>query len=349
VRAASPLLARPGAVAAGAPDAGVALHYGDPVREQRALEAGRAVADLSHRGVVEVRGPDRLRWLHSLTSQALLDLSPGESRELLLLDPHGHVEHAAGLVDDGTSAWLLTEADDAPRLAAFLDSMRFMLRVDVTDATADRAVLGAATAAADALAAAAPGALVWRDPWPVTAPGGARYGPPDDEHPGTEHRTLLAVVPRPDLATVVAALEARGVEAAGTWAWEALRVAAWRPRLAREVDERALPHELDWLRTAVHLHKGCYRGQETIARVHNLGRPPRRLVFLHLDGSGHTLPERGEAVYAGGERAVGHLTSVARHYEDGPIALALVKRSTDPTVDLVAGGVSAGQEVIVTP
>ena len=83
--------------------------------------------------------------------------------------------------------------------------------------------------------------------------------------------------------------------------------------------------------------------------MHNLGRPPRRLVFLHLDGSGHTLPERGEAVYAGGERAVGHLTSVARHYEDGPIALALVKRSTDPSIDLVAGGVSAGQEVIVTP
>ena len=136
---------------------------------------------------------------------------------------------------------------------------------------------------------------------------------------------------------------------AGVGAWEALRVAARTPRLGLDTDHRTLPHEVGWLTTAVHLDKGCYRGQETVARVHNLGRPPRRLVFLHLDGSGHTLPERGEAVYAGGERAVGQLTSVARHYEDGPIALALVKRSTDPSIDLVAGGVSAGQEVIVTP
>ena len=151
-------------------------------------------------------------------------------------------------------------------------------------------------------------------------------------------------MPRADLAAAVG-----DRPLAGTWASEALRVAAWRPRLGFETDHRTIAHEVDWLRTAVHLHKGCYRGQETIARVHNLGRPPRRLVFLHLDGSGHTLPERGEAVYAGGERAVGHLTSVARHHEDGPIALALIKRSTDPTVDLVAGGVSAGQEVVVTP
>ena len=79
---------------------------------------------------------------------------------------------------------------------------------------------------------------------------------------------------------------------AGIWAAEALRVAAWRPRLGFETDHRTIVHEVDWLRTAVHLHKGCYRGQETVARVHNLGRPPRRLVFLHLDGSGHVLPDR---------------------------------------------------------
>ena len=90
---------------------------------------------------------------------------------------------------------------------------------------------------------------------------------------------------------------------AGTWALEALRVAAWRPRLGFETDHRTIPHEVDWLRTAVHLHKGCYRGQETVARVHNLGRPPRRLVLLHLDGSGHTLPAHGDALELGGARS----------------------------------------------
>jgi folate-binding protein YgfZ len=136
---------------------------------------------------------------------------------------------------------------------------------------------------------------------------------------------------------------------AGTWASEALRVAAWRPRLGFETDHRTIAHEVDWLRTAVHLHKGCYRGQETIARVHNLGRPPRRLVFLHLDGSGHTLPERGGEVFADGERPVGLLTSVARHHEHGPIGLALVKRNVPVEAVLTVGGVSASQEVVVAP
>src|SRR5699024_12183905 len=72
---------------------------------------------------------------------------------------------------------------------------------------------------------------------------------------------------------------------AGSLAAEALRIAAWRPRWETEVDERSIPHESDWLRSAVHLEKGCYRGQETVAKVHNRGHAPRRLTMLHLDGS----------------------------------------------------------------
>ncbi len=130
--------------------------------------------------------------------------------------------------------------------------------------------------------------LAWRDPWPDLVGDSAAYGP--HEHPASGRRWRELIVPRADL------LEALGDRPlAGTWAAEALRVADWRPRLGFETDHRTIPHEVDWLRTAVHLHKGCYRGQETIARVHNLGRPPRRLVFLHLDGSGHVLPDsRGD-------------------------------------------------------
>ena len=137
----------------------------------------------------------------------------------------------------------------------------------------------------------------------------------------------------------------------GTWALEALRVAAWRPRLGHETDHRTIPHEVDWLRTAVHLEKGCYRGQETVARVHNLGRPPRRLVMLHLDGSGHGLPEQGAEVFLAGEegRKVGFVTTAARHYELGPIALALVKRNIPADATLLAAGIAAAQEVVVAP
>ena len=116
---------------------------------------------------------------------------------------------------------------------------------------------------------------------------------------------------------------------------------------AREVDERSIPHELDLLRTTVHTANGCYRGQETIARVHNLGRPPRRLAFLHLDGSGHTLPDVGADVLLG-DKVVGRVTSRARHHEDGPIALAVLKRNTDDAADLlVTPDVAAAQTVVV--
>ncbi len=381
----SPLLARHGAVAAAGPDAGVAWHYGDPTGEQRALAAGGAVVDQSHLGVVTVTGPDRLTWLNSITSQELTSLPPRTSTETMVLSPHGRVEHVAAVVDDGTTTWLITEpvgtrgapVDDAPvgdaetadgpaaegsgpvppegappaprgapALAAWLDSMRFMMRVEVTDVTADWAVLGEAVDAEGADGEP----VTWCDPWPRTLPGGTRYGPPDAEHPGRERAWRLVLVPRAELTDAVAVREAAGWRLVGTWATEALRVEAWRPRAATDIDHRTIPHELDWLRTAVHLHKGCYRGQETIARVHNLGRPPRRLVMLHLDGTGTLIPDPGAEVRLG-ERSVGTVTSVARHHELGPIALGVVKRNTDASADLLAdcdgGAVAAAQEVIV--
>ena len=344
----SPVLERRGAVAAAGPDAGVAWHYGDPTAEQRALVGGGAVVDLSHLGVVTVTGPDRLTWLHSITSQDLAGLAPRTSTETLVLSPYGHIEHAAGVVDDGERTWLVTEAASAPTLAAWLDSMRFMMRVEVADVTAEWATLGEPVDAEGGEGEP----VTWRDPWPRVLPGGTRYGPAEEVHPGIERPWRVVLVPRADLPDAVASRAAAGWRLAGTWASEALRVAAWRPRLATDVDHRTIPHELDWLRTAVHLHKGCYRGQETVARVHNLGRPPRRLVMLHLDGSGHLLPAAGASVTSDG-REVGVVTSVARHHELGPIALAVLRRSTPADVQLLVacegGDVAAGQEVIVSP
>ncbi|WP_413451991.1 glycine cleavage T C-terminal barrel domain-containing protein [Georgenia phoenicis] len=339
----SPLLSRPGAVAGGGPDAGVALHYGHPAQEQRALERGQGVVDLSQLGVVTVTGPDRLSWLNTLSTQLLLDLAPGQSGELLLLDPNGRIEHAAAVADDGERAWLVTEAGHVAGLVEFLERMRFMLRVEVADVTGHTAVVGTYGDAWQAVAAAAGHVLTWHDPWPRTAPGGTSYGPPDDEHPGRDLHRSLGLVDRARLGDVV---DATGLRLAGTWAWEALRVEAWRPRLGREVDERAIPHELDWLRTGVHLDKGCYRGQETVARVFNLGRPPRRLVMLHLDGSEHLTPEPGATVLHG-EKEVGHVTTVVRHAELGPVALALVKRSLPADAQLVVDGIAAAQEIVV--
>lgn len=335
----SVLLDRPGAVAGSGVDAGVASHYGAPHKEQVLLAEGLAVVDLSHRGVVTVTGADRLTWLHSLTTQHLRALPPRTSVETLVLSPKGHVEHALHVVDDGTTTWLTTEPGAAPAVAGWLDSMRFMLRVEVADVTQAYAVLGEPVGAESAEGEH----LAWVDPWPRTVGESYAYGPEGEAHPAHGRAWRELIVPRAELEAAVG-----DRPLAGTWAAEALRVAAWRPRAGLDTDHRSIPHELDWLRTAVHLQKGCYRGQETVARVKNLGRPPRRVVFLHLDGSGHVSPEPGtELVPAEGGRAVGHLTSVARHHEDGPVALALVKYTTDPDAVLLAGDVSAAQTPIV--
>lgn len=341
----SPLLSRHGAVEAGGLDAGVASHYGDPLREQRELARGNAVVDLSHRGVVTVSGPDRLSWLNTLSSQDVANLQPGTSSELLLLSVQGRIEHDARILDDGTTAWLIVEAAEAPALSQWLERMKFMLRVEVADASAQWAVAGS-TAPVPAWEQY----LCWSDPWPNIGPGGFAYtGVPEDAHPGRDRPWHEYLIPAPELEPAV---EASGRTLAGTMASEALRIAAWRPRLGAETDDKTIPHELDLIRTAVHLAKGCYKGQETVARVHNLGHPPRRLVFLQLDGSQHTLPVPGSEVLLG-ERKVGTVTSVAQHYEMGAVALAVVKRSVDPAAPLMVndGGepYAAAQEMIVAP
>ncbi|WIB59849.1 folate-binding protein YgfZ [Curtobacterium sp. MCLR17_007] len=324
-----------------ASDLGPAAHFGNPLGEQRALADGRAVVELGL-GVVTVTGPDRLSWLNSITSQLLLGLAPGVSTETLVLDQSGRVEHAARVVDDGATTWLLTESADAAPLAAWLSSMRFMLRVEVQDRSPAFATIGS-------FAGAAPvdGAVVeWVDPWSSVTPGGWGYAS-QEAHPGSDWTLRIAVLDT-DAAIALAASD-RPV--AGLLAAEALRIAAWRPALT-DVDERTIPHELDWLRSAVHLSKGCYRGQETVAKVHNLGHPPRRVVMLHLDGSDAVLPAPGTSV-ALDDVVVGRLAASAVHHELGPIGLAVLKRSLDPvatltlTVDDVV--VTAAQETIVPP
>lgn len=358
----SPLLAVAGAVQAVGIDAGVAAHYGNPMIEQRTLLAGEAIVDLSNRGVLGVAGPDRLSWLNSLSSQELRGLTPGQSTETLLLDPTGRLEYAMRVIDDGAETFLVLEAAELPGLQAWLEKMRFMLRVEIVDRTETYAVIGtmAEEPASLGLEPAAPAGvpLVWRDPWSGVTAGGFQYAEAP-VHPGAAWHWSEVLIPRTGLAALRDAVDRGRLKVAGLLAFEALRIAAWRPRAATEADEKTIPHELDWLRTAVHLNKGCYRGQETVAKVHNLGHPPRRLVLLHLDGSDSVLPVHGDEVQAdrvvpGGEperRTVGVITSSAIHYELGPIALAVIKRTVPAGVTLYVQAqglaISAGQEVIV--
>ncbi|MFF8099908.1 YgfZ/GcvT domain-containing protein [Streptomyces sp. NPDC014986] len=319
----SPLLTLPGAVPAEGVDEGVAAHYGDLFREQRALAGGTGFVDLSHRGVVTVSGPERLGWLHLLLTQHVSDLPPHQATEALILSANGHIEHALYLVDDGETVWAHVEPGTREALIAYLESMKFFYRVEVADRTADVAVV---YLPAGSIAEVPEGAVVRETP----------YG-----------RDLF--LPRADLE----AYAEKAGPAAGILAHEALRVEQHRPRLGFETDHRTIPHELGWIGGAVHLQKGCYRGQETVARVQNLGKPPRRLVFLHLDGSEVHLPAPGTEIRLADEgpdgRRVGFVTTSARHFELGPVALALVKRNVPVDARLVAGETAAAQETVVEP
>lgn len=291
-------------------DEGLVWHHGDPVREQRAVEAGTAVIELGNRGLLRISGPDRLEWLHSLTSQHLSSLKPGEAVEALILSPTGHVEHVLHGVDDGEAFWAWTEPGRADELAAWLDRMRFMMRVEVSRPEAS---------------------LVW---------AGSQVALPDEVVRRTSRVGDGVEVfwpsdrPVPD-----------GVPA-GTWAHEAVRIADGVPRIGLDTDHRTIPNEIGLFGT--HLDKGCYRGQETVARVHTLGRPPRRLVQLHLDGSMDALPAVGTPLTLDG-REVGFIGSSERHHELGPVALGLVKRNVGVEATLMAGEIAAAQEVLVDP
>lgn len=306
------------------PDAGVAWHYGDPMREQRQLDQAGAVVDLSHRGVLTVTGPDRLTWLHSLTSQYLEGLAPGVGTTALILSPQGHIEHAFYGVDDGETFWAHTEPGAAGALVQWLDRMRFMLRVEVADRSDEIGVVWQSGA-------------VGRSETGSTEGGNAiRSG--QDSLAGSE-----LFVPRDQVSTELD----RGPRC-GMWAYEARRIAAGVPRIGLDTDQRTIPNEVGLLGVAVHLAKGCYRGQETIARVHTLGRPPRRLIRMQLDGSPERLPEVGAAITAAG-RSVGFVGTSARHYEDGPIALGLIKRNVAVDAEFEVDGIAAAQEVLVDP
>jgi folate-binding protein YgfZ len=320
------------------PDAGAIWHYGDPLGEQRAAETDAVLVDRSHRRVLTLTGPDRQTWLHSISSQHVSELPDGASTQNLSLDGQGRVEDHWIQTELGEVTYLDTEPWRGEPLLDYLRKMVFWS--DVEPAAADLAVLsllGPQLGEPAVLEALGLDAL---PPEMTAVPmGGSGFvRRMIGAQPGRLELDVL--VDRSQSADLQRRLTQAGIRPAGVWAYEAHRVAAVRPRLGVDTDERTIPHEVGWIGGpglgAVHLDKGCYRGQETVARVHNLGKPPRMLVLLHLDGSSDR-PVTGDAVLANG-RAVGRLGTVVEHVDLGPVALALLKRGIPADTELITGG-----------
>jgi tRNA-modifying protein YgfZ len=289
-------------------DRGAVWHFGQVAGEGRALAKGQAWADLSHRAIIKISGKDRLSWLHSLTTQHLEKLEPGIWQEALILDPKGHLEYQFYLVDDAEATYLHLDQISAPPLLEYLEKMKFMLDVSVSSVSDSYAIL--------------------------KAPGLS------DEIGGP-----YALLPRSELEATKQAFNKVATQV-GIWALEAERIAMGRARIGFDSDHKSIPNELGLLNRAVHMAKGCYRGQETVAKVFNLGHPPRRLVLLHLDGSSVDIPNSKDPISLDGKE-IGYIGSVARHHELGPIGLGVIKRMTPADAILDVNGISASQEILV--
>ncbi|WP_236790469.1 folate-binding protein YgfZ [Amycolatopsis sp. GM8] len=351
----SPLLEAPGAVAPpdGHPEQGVPWHWGDPFAEQRTATRSAAVVDRSHREVLKVTGPERLSWLHLVISQHVTELREGMGTEALVLDSQGHIDthmvvaHVDGAVyldsDPGARATSALPKGGPQTLREYLEAMKFWSQVEISDVTGELAVLTLLGPDADQILSTLDIELA-ATPYAVTPIEGgfARRMP----WPGRSSVDL--VVPRPALAAWWQRITDAGARPAGSWAFDALRVESLRPRLGVDTDDRTIPHEVNWIGSAAHVAKGCYRGQETVAKVFNVGRPPRRMVLLHLDGSPEIYPETGDPVRLG-DRVVGRVGSVAQHHELGPVALALLKRSAPVDAEFLAGDEDRAVQAAVDP
>ena len=300
----------------------------NPFVDQRDVVDGTAAVRVAA-AVVAVAGADRAAVLNATLSQSLVGLKPGDSREALELDGNGRIVRILHVLERDADTLLIVPGASGDDIVAWLDKRVFMEDVTATDISDSVTVYGGTVGFGD---------NVWTDPWPTIQPGGFTYG----------SETVPAWTYRESVMPADAAAPARIVDES---ALDALRAVAGRPGLA-EVDDLALPHEFDWLRTAVHLSKGCYTGQETVAKIHNVGHPPRRLVRLHLDGSDSVFAEAGDPVLLDGEQ-VGVVTTAGNHFEDGPVALARVKRTVPVDAALVVDRdghpLAANQEVIVPP
>lgn len=295
-------------------------HFGNPLLEQRKLLAGEAYVERDDQKVIQVSGEDAKSWLHSLLSQDVLNLGEGDSTEALLLTPQGHIEQQLKIVVDQESVLLIVDSNRAEDLISWLEKMKFRSKVSVT--LTDLKTFGVFGNVSG---------LAWRDQFSIPNAFSVSYNP---QRADFNYNELIAA-------------QAPALEPAGLLALRALRISAGRPEIS-DIDEKSLPHEFDWLQSAVHLSKGCYRGQESVAKIHNLGHPPRRLVILNLE-SGDDLANRDDLVYYQ-DKQVGKVLSAALHYELGSIALALVARNTpylDLNIEIAGRRVTASQQVLV--
>ena len=316
-------------------DAGAVWHYGDPFGEQRAAKNNSVIIDRSHSNILLITGKDRRYWLNSISSQYVSDLSNSMVTENLILSHHGHIENHWTQTELDKTIYLKTEPWKGTHLLNYLNKMIFWADIRVRFANMSvLSLLGPGIADSSVLKAIGIEKLPNKSKALQLSKGGLVW-----RLPGKNIR-LDIIVPRNMSVEYIKKITKTGVRPAGIWTYESIRVESKYPRLNLDADKRTIPHELNWIgiagRGAVHINKGCYKGQETVARVHNLGKSPRMLVILHLAVNANEYPTSGDLIKAK-NYIVGRIGTVVEHFLYGPIALALIKTGIHPDTQLFTG------------
>jgi folate-binding protein YgfZ len=312
--------------------------------EDQALRAGAALFDASAREVVRLTGPDRVSFLQGMVTQDVEGLAVGAVADAALLTPKGAMVADARVVKRPDDLLLLTEPGYGAAVVGALERYLISEDAEVADATAgfgQLSVIGpeAEARAAQALGLGPPAGAALR---PFDAGGGATGWalPQGLLLPGVD-----LLVPVDALGQVFDRLLEAGARPVGFAALEVMRVERGTPRFGLDMDERTIPLEAN-LQRAIHYQKGCYIGQEVIARATFRGHVNRHLVGLRF-GAGSTPAPRTELFT--GDRRVGWVTSVVQSPRLGLIGLVYAHRDAarpGTELALAAGAGSARIEVL---
>ncbi len=331
--------------------------------EYRALVQGCGLLDRSERGKLALTGTGAVEFLNGQVTNELTTLRSGEGRYAAFLTPKGKMLGdlrvlAVGEDPHAAPSELLLDTERVA-LQALFDMIRHCkvgYEVELHKRTLERGLLSLIGPDAAIIAGAGRPAARAHNPeeW---APEGRVGQLPDTEHANAivEIEAIAALAVRTDVGVdlicdaadadaLSTAVKARGAVPVSEQAAECLRVEHGRPRYGIDLDDSVIPQEAGLNERAVSFSKGCYVGQETVARLHYRGRPNRHLRGLRLSEPAAS----GEALLLG-DRPVGCVGSAAVSPRLGPIALALVRREAEPGAVVSVGEHGAGAEVIELP
>ena len=297
--------------------------YGDVTGEYQAIRNAAGVIDAQHQ-VVRVAGPDAESFLDSLLSKHLIELEDEKVVRSLLLGPRGKLRALLWVVRFGEEFLLVADAEAAASVVA--DLARFKLRVDLEIFQPEPVLDLVGPAATDILATAELGAASRALPAPL----------------GDLSRFFV-------VGSGIDELVNAGARPAGRLAYTAVRVEMGEPTMGEDVDESTIPQEAGVVAESVSFTKGCYLGQELVARIDSRGHVNRHLRGVVL--AENALPPTGAEVVAG-DMVVGAITSVSESLLVGaPIGLGLIRREVDPgtEVEIRWPGGSAKAEIRTLP